>query len=279
MEFTLSSTFEVDGRAAKLNFDGTRFSFNNDRRTGGVLKAVGINAAYVEIENMASRYQELLNESQATKKNQGYVYLISDGEYVKIGCSKGRPAERAKSLQVGNARKLEVLHCYHVGYMRQTEALLHKMHIEHKACGEWFKLTDSIVSDIIQACHKYEPHFEAPEISRLAFAKILSEQMELLHDAREIYMKRAMRSRNKKMNMMPSKASFEFMLKRSDNDAINRYAFDKYNLMVNNALVNKTSLNIDRVEEIDKFISFINNEMLDYSDVYDDIQLEFEGVL
>jgi Meiotically up-regulated gene 113 len=75
--------------------------------------------------------------------NKGYVYCISDGEYLKIGFSTN-PQARVAELQTGNARKLTI-----VGTIEGTledEAALHQEFISDNVLAEWFKNTPSIVA-------------------------------------------------------------------------------------------------------------------------------------
>ena len=64
------------------------------------------------------------------------IYFISDGEYLKIGYTSGDVETRISALQIGNARKLQL-----VGYIdggRETEAILHRVFHEFNVGGEWF---------------------------------------------------------------------------------------------------------------------------------------------
>ena len=74
-------------------------------------------------------------------KEKIMIYIITDGELVKIGKSKN-VFNRVKSLQTGNGRRLRVLHIFSGGYSQET-----KMHKEFKdyrteTANEWFKIPD-----------------------------------------------------------------------------------------------------------------------------------------
>lgn len=79
---------------------------------------------------------------------QGYIYLITDSEYVKIGYSVN-PKKRVAELQTGNARLLRLLAT--IEGTPQDERDLHIQFIEHNVLQEWFEIEDSILShfDII----------------------------------------------------------------------------------------------------------------------------------
>lgn len=69
-----------------------------------------------------------------------YVYVISDGEFVKIGYSKN-PKKRLKAVQSGNPRQLKLAAKKEVQGRRRAKALeksLHKQYGCHRKAGEWF---------------------------------------------------------------------------------------------------------------------------------------------
>jgi len=81
-----------------------------------------------------------------TAKN-AYVYLISDGVNIKIGVSQN-PSNRLKTMQTGNASKLELLwsKCYMNPYA--VEASIHNMHFQNHVIGEWFNLSSSSIEEV-----------------------------------------------------------------------------------------------------------------------------------
>lgn len=79
------------------------------------------------------------------KTNEGYIYLISDGTYTKIGKTSGCPLKRLRSLQTGNPNKLTLLHVIACSSpIEIVERRLHDMlwqHRVHRMRGEWFYLS------------------------------------------------------------------------------------------------------------------------------------------
>jgi len=65
------------------------------------------------------------------------IYLISDGDYVKIGFSKD-PDKRLNQLQIGSPRKLKLLAAFPGG--REVELKLHEIMERKRIRGEWFEL-------------------------------------------------------------------------------------------------------------------------------------------
>ncbi len=65
------------------------------------------------------------------------VYLLSDGERVKIGIS-GDPSKRVRTLQTGHSHKLTLVAYFPTEDAFKIERLLHKDLAEYLVCGEWF---------------------------------------------------------------------------------------------------------------------------------------------
>jgi hypothetical protein len=80
-------------------------------------------------------------------KNKQSVYLITDGEFVKIGISSNLE-ERLKSLQIGNARKLKVLFNFELENAVEMEQELQKEFSTKKLIGELFDLTPKDIKRI-----------------------------------------------------------------------------------------------------------------------------------
>ena len=89
--------------------------------------------------------------SQRTKRSprqlakEGTLYLVTDGEYVKIGWTRRPINERLKDMQTGNARILKVL-----GMKPGTlgdEGALHQKYIKLNVLQEWFMLSDEMLKE------------------------------------------------------------------------------------------------------------------------------------
>jgi hypothetical protein len=82
--------------------------------------------------------------AQRIEGKQGYVYAITDGEYVKIGYSTN-PSKRVAELQTGNAR---LLAC--IGTMEGTEddeKLLHAKYAHLNVLQEWFEIDPELLAE------------------------------------------------------------------------------------------------------------------------------------
>lgn len=77
-----------------------------------------------------------------------YVYLITDGDFLKVGISKD-PVTRLKGLQTANARKLSLVQTSKRMSREdaaQWEAQLHEKYKDSRVQGEWF--SESILRSI-----------------------------------------------------------------------------------------------------------------------------------
>lgn len=83
-----------------------------------------------------------------------YVYFISDGEFVKIGVAEN-PKKRLLELQVGNARKLNIICQIPTKSKKDAHFLEKHLHYEYAAFaknGEWFNILNHI---LVEEFRKY----------------------------------------------------------------------------------------------------------------------------
>lgn len=69
----------------------------------------------------------------------GYVYLLHDGEFYKIGMS-GQPDKRLQQLQYQDGRDYTIVALIPTEDNRRLEADLHKKYRSKRVKGEWFNL-------------------------------------------------------------------------------------------------------------------------------------------
>lgn len=70
---------------------------------------------------------------------RGYVYFVSDGQYVKIGSTSDLKA-RIASLQTANARPLTLLKYLECKDRFETERQFHDVFYNRRVNGEWFDI-------------------------------------------------------------------------------------------------------------------------------------------
>jgi hypothetical protein len=72
------------------------------------------------------------------------VYAITDGSAIKVGKTRGHPAERLKDLQTGNPRLLRL-----VAYTTHlTEAQAHRRLARCRLSREWFSLAAAVQAEL-----------------------------------------------------------------------------------------------------------------------------------
>ncbi len=91
-----------------------------------------------------------------TKLMKGYVYLLTDGEYYKIGVTRGDIEKRIKKLQTGNPYDIVVVDYYCTKHPFKIEQMLHARHSHQRMKNEWFELPDNSVKNFRKECEKME---------------------------------------------------------------------------------------------------------------------------
>ena len=80
--------------------------------------------------------------------NKGYVYLITDGSYYKIGLTRNEPYKRLAQLQTGTVHKLSIVDYGLYENCSSMESYLHQKYSNKRAGGEWFNLSEDEVNAI-----------------------------------------------------------------------------------------------------------------------------------
>ena len=116
----------------------------------------------------------LANISGHKLDENGCIYLISDGEFTKIGATTYSVGKRLNELQTGNAKHLRLLGHYEVRNKISTESFLHKAYETNKVRGEWFNLSEQSIFDILSNRKDVQNKFRFHKISKLNFDKLIS---------------------------------------------------------------------------------------------------------
>ena len=93
--------------------------------------------------------------------NSGYVYLLCDGEYFKIGMTKHEIKQRISKLQTGNANEIWVHSYYKTNYPKKIEKMMHARHASSKIKNEWFDLSTNEVYNFKNECKQCEEILKA----------------------------------------------------------------------------------------------------------------------
>ena len=94
---------------------------------------------FVDIEIGGYKEQIPLAPPASIHKESGYVYIITDGEAVKIGQTKNLKS-RISSIQTGNPRQIKVLQTIKVQDMDSVEQSIHYHYRDYHKRDEWFDL-------------------------------------------------------------------------------------------------------------------------------------------
>jgi len=121
-------------------------------------------------------------ESLNLKERSRFVYLVTDGDYVKIGISYN-PEGRLASLQTSNPRKLCMIHKSKHINARELESILHEEYKDFNEINEWFNLNSEQISHTIDFLNEnssrniFERNFQKSNISQ----NELKESIEYMH--------------------------------------------------------------------------------------------------
>lgn len=91
---------------------------------------------------------------------KGYVYLLTDGEFFKIGVTRGSIEKRIKKLQTGNPGNIAIVNYHLTEYPFKLESALHARHAYQRINNEWFDLNLNDVTNFKQECEKLDQIFD-----------------------------------------------------------------------------------------------------------------------
>lgn len=106
---------------------------------------------------MPSLKQKLQTKFFKEKFNQfdgRFLYLVKCNEYYKIGVAHDLD-NRLNSLQCGNPYRLELVSAVKLMDSDYCEELLHQRYDSRRGIGEWFKLTDGDVKELLILMNKH----------------------------------------------------------------------------------------------------------------------------
>ncbi len=103
---------------------------------------------FVDDNNLCSKCAV---EHKKNIKDGGYVYIISDGDYYKIGKTNSFPSRRLKEISSCQPRDYKLVAFYFTSEISEVEKRLHNKFCKFKVKGEWFKF-DHIRSQFFDAC-------------------------------------------------------------------------------------------------------------------------------
>lgn len=105
--------------------------------------------SYEEIKQIKEQLEKVEKKKEKNKLkqklndiNEGYVYIVSDGHFCKIGVSNDDVNERIKKLQTGNPNKITLLTSLLCKKPYTIESFLHSLFVTKHVHGEWYDILD-----------------------------------------------------------------------------------------------------------------------------------------
>ena len=92
---------------------------------------------WVAEKNKKSKFKQKINDI-----DEGYVYIVSDGNFCKIGVTNDNMDKRIKKLQTGNPNKIVLLTSLLCKKPYTTESFLHSLFKTKHVYGEWYDILD-----------------------------------------------------------------------------------------------------------------------------------------
>ncbi len=103
----------------------------------------------------------------------GYVYLIFDSQFYKIGHTNKPIEQRLKEIQIGNPNELSLIKFYQTYEYKKLEYMLHKRFSNRHIRGEWFNLTEQDISEFNLICETQLKNIEALKSNTFIYSHLL----------------------------------------------------------------------------------------------------------
>lgn len=101
-----------------------------------------------ERQNVIQHNEQAFTDDNEQVSGSGYLYVIKCNEYFKIGIA-ANPRKRLQELQIANPYELELVKMINSDDPRFTESSLHGKYCEFRIRGEWFKLPEQAVTELV----------------------------------------------------------------------------------------------------------------------------------
>lgn len=109
------------------------------------VKLVNVQDIFTNPEFLAGYFliKSKMELDSAIKSNcrKGFVYVLTDGVYFKIGKTKNTVDLRRKQMSVGNPSQIDIVLEIATNNIDLLEVQLHEKYRQKKVKGEWFKLS------------------------------------------------------------------------------------------------------------------------------------------
>lgn len=233
------------------------FSFNYDFITKSYNK-----------KNIAFELQEKIIESQKLTNKKGFIYLITDGTFTKIGGTSYDVKKRLLELQTGNAKKLNILGYYKCEYLNITEKLIHNDYKDKNELNEWFRLDIKDCESILKNKFTFTISEDIKTLSPISIINIICDQIQMLRDYNNFRIKKNKRLLNKyRLDRSFIKILSNEKIKNFKENNIEKYIRQRYSVdyLKEQLLISNTaSKNYEEILSISSWIDLLNKDLLDF---------------
>jgi len=227
--------------------------------------------------NLAIHINDQYLESQTISQKDGIIYLVSDGEFTKIGGTSYNLHKRLLELQTGNAKKLSILGSYPTLYMLQSERLVQNKYKSNNILNEWFSLDSSEISNILNKKEVYSNISTPFELSLQSMINILHAQYSVILDVRNYEAKKLRRLFNK-MPFSPIKLFSKIDIDKFTSPSVASYLSKKINIQKNVDDNNHILKKLSHVEKLNEYIEYLNSEKIKLMSKYGFYYSDDEGI-
>lgn len=221
--------------------------------------------------NIAFELQQKIIESQKIPNKKGFIYLITDGIFTKIGGTTYDVKKRLLELQTGNAKKLSILGYYKCEYLNITEKLIHNEYQNKNKLNEWFKLNYRDCESILKNKFTFTVSENIKILSHISMINIIYEQIKILKDYNDFKIKKYKRSLNKfTIDKSFIKILSSEKIKKIKSNTIEKYIKQRYSidyLKEQVAISNIRAKNYEEILNISNWIDLLNKDLLNYIDL------------
>ena len=102
-----------------------------------------------QVEKIAEKNQKSKFKQKLKDISEGYVYIVSDGRFCKIGVANDNIDGRIKSLQTGNPNKITLVTSLLCKNPYAIEKFLHMLFSTRRVSGEWYDILDLFENEVI----------------------------------------------------------------------------------------------------------------------------------
>ncbi len=173
----------------------------------GVCERTGIKKTFKYPYNLKRIIEWILKKKFHKLDTAGTIYLVTDGEFTKIGATSYNVNKRLNELQTGNARKLHLMGYYYVANKISSEKLLHEIFKEKQVLGEWFNLSKEDIDFILSN----QPQKENFYLNKLIFQleELIKKVMEIAREENKMLTARYLN----KLNQLHYNYNLDFLIK------------------------------------------------------------------